>query len=139
MRLSGLALLLILGTPNGMGQNLLGYDSDGIMKYIRKNHPDLVMESNFKNDHYKYLKFTDGPGESETILFFMSPKDRCTSIKAIYDLSRKNEVLKELDELYARKGENRWKDRKRGNNAVIMLQDEQWYVTVSIRHDKSDL
>ena len=138
MRLSGLAFLLLLVIQNGMSQNLLGYDSDGIMKYIKKNHPDLVMESNFRNDHYKYLKFTDGHRESETMLFFMSPKGRCTSIKVIYDLSRRDEVLKELDELYARKDENMWEDQKHGKKALIVLQDEDWFVTVSIKPDKSE-
>ena len=136
MRLSGLILILILHTAIGMGQNLLGYDSDYIKNYIKKNHPELVMESNFKNDHYNYLKFTDGNSGSETILFFLSDKERCTSVKAIYDLSRKDELITNLDESYRRVDENRWTDRNNGINAVITLQDEEWFVTVSIKPDK---
>ena len=115
------------------GQNLIGYDSDQIIKYMNKNHTNLVLETNFKNDHYKYLKFTDGQLDSTTILFFLSEKDKCTSVKMIYDLSMKKEILKDLNSLYTRINENEWRDKSRRRKATIILTEEDWFLTVSIK------
>ena len=138
MRLSGFVVLFILATCSGAGQNLLGYDTNDILKYMQKNHPNLVMESNFRNDHYKYLKFTDGDRESTTVMFFMSDRDRCTSIRAIYDFSLKDEVISNLDRQYTRTGEYQWSDMKRRNSAKIEFSAEEWFITVSIKPEKQN-
>ncbi|MBS0011022.1 MAG: hypothetical protein KFF49_06415, partial [Bacteroidales bacterium] len=98
-------ILLVLLSASITGQNVLGYKSDRIERYIKKNHDDLVREANSTNEYYKYLKYTDGPGGTSTVYFFLSDNDRCTRIKRMYVLSMKDEVRQELDKLYSKEGE----------------------------------
>jgi len=100
---------------------------------MNKNNTKLVLETNFKNDHYKYLKYTDGQLDTRTVLFFLSEKDKCTSVKMIYDLSMKKEILKDLNSLYTRINENEWRDKSRRRKATIILIEEDWFLTVSIK------
>lgn len=120
------------------GQNLLNETQEDILKYVRKNYPEMVLEKDFTNDHYKYLKFTDGDGESRTMLFFMSEEGRCTGIRFIYDPALKKEVVAELNKKYRYVGDDLWYDGKSRNKASIELKTEDWFVTVSFTRIKSD-
>ncbi|MEZ5010276.1 MAG: hypothetical protein R2744_00870 [Bacteroidales bacterium] len=108
------------------------------MKYIKKNHPEMVLENDFKNDHYKYLKFTDGDSESCTMIYFMSEEDRCTGIRIIYDPAMKKEVISELNSKYRYVGENLWYDGKSKFKASVEMTVEDWFVTVTYSPVKSD-
>lgn len=125
-------ILLVLLSASITGQNVLGYKSDRIERYIKKNHDDLVREANSTNEYYKYLKYTDGLGGTSTVYFFLSDNDRCTRIKRMYVLSMKDEVRQELDKLYSKEGEDTWSDSRRGKRAIIKLVNEEWYFTVTI-------
>ena len=141
MRGPGLILLLITFFISGnllSGQNLLNSNEADINRYVKKNHPELVLDKDFKNDHYKYLKFIDGNQESWTMLFFMSENNRCTAIRMIYEPDMKKKVIEELNSKYRYVGENLWFDGKSRNKASVELKIEDWFLTVTITPAKSE-
>jgi len=124
-------IIMLVISLNLSGQNLLGYKAAKIEKYIASNYENLVKEENSKNEYYRYLKYTDGTAGTSTFYFFLSENNKCTSIKSMHIHSMKDKVIKELDELYTRTGENTWSDSKKGKEAVIKLLNEEWYFTIS--------
>lgn len=119
------------------GQNLLNTKPEEILKYVEKNYPEMTLEKDFKNDKYKYLKFTDGD-ETVTMLFFLSEENRCTSIRFIYDPDMKKAIIEELNKKYRYVGENLWYDGKSKNKASIEMKTEDWFITVSISPVKTE-
>jgi hypothetical protein len=129
-------ILFVLLPLNLAGQNLLGYKSSEIERFINKNKKELVKDENSRNDYYKYLKYTDGSAGTSTYYFFLSDDDRCLRIKSMHVHSMKDMVREEFDRLYTRTGTDRWSDRNRGIDAVIALDNEEWFFTVTIEPDK---
>ncbi len=124
-------IIMLVLSLNLSGQNLLGYKAGKIEKYIARNHEELVKEENSKNEYFRYLKYTDGTAGTSTIYFFLSENNKCSRIKSMHVHSMKDKVIRKLDKLYTRKGENTWTDRNKGIDAVIKLLNEEWYFTVS--------
>lgn len=131
-------IISILFSFSSEGQNLIGYNTKEIKSYINTNNPDLIEERNFKNDHYKYLKFTDGNLNHKTFIYFLSDNTKCVSIRNIYDLSMKKRVIKELDSLYVRESENLWSDTRKKKKASVELTTENWFLVISIKPVKSN-
>lgn len=127
-----LAIIMIVLPVNLTGQNLLGFKADEIAEYIREHHSNLVRDDNSRNEYYDYLKYTDGTSGTTTVYFFLSEDNRCKRVKRIHVHSLKDEVIKEMDSLYTRKGDNVWADEKKDNRALIRLIDEEWFFTVNI-------
>lgn len=125
-------IILVLLTSNIFGQNLLGYKSQKIEKYMDRNYRYLVKDRNSRNEYYKYLKYTDGASGTTTMYFFLSEDDKCSRIKRMHVHSMKDEVINELDSLYRREEENIWSDRRRGTGARIKLVNEEWFFTITI-------
>jgi len=141
MRGPGILILMtfILFSGNVLsGQNLLHSNETDIIKYVKKNHPEMVLDKDFKNDHYKYLKFIDGNQESWTMLFFMSEDNRCTAIRMIYEPEMKKKVIDELNSKFRYVGENLWFDGKSRYKASIEMKIEDWFLTVTITPAKSE-
>ncbi|MDT8401719.1 MAG: hypothetical protein RQ743_08495 [Bacteroidales bacterium] len=132
MKTTLLYIALVLLSVNLTGQNLLGYKAGRIEKYISRNHTDLVREENSRNDHYKYLKYTDGTAGTSTVYFFLSEQNKCNRIKSMHVHGLRDEVQKELDRMYVKTGENTWTDRKKGRDATIKLVNEEWFFSVTI-------
>ncbi len=112
------------------GQNLLGYSPKDVSEYFRVNDPAMVLAKNFKNDKYKYLKFTDEQNDLRTILVFMTEKDKCKSVKAMYDLSLEKEVLDHLNKNYTKSETNIWIDNSRRRKARINYSKDEWFLTI---------
>jgi hypothetical protein len=137
MKGPGFIIFLLLASINLPGQNLLNSKSEEILKYVDKNYPEMVLEKDFKNEHYTYLKFTDD-NETVTMLFFLSDESRCTSIRFIYDPDMKKTIIADLNNKYRYVGENLWYDGKSKNRASIELKTEDWFITVSITPIKTE-
>ncbi len=131
-------IILVFLTVNLSGQNLLGYRKDKIEKLISQNYKYLVKDGNSRNDYYNYLKYTDGAAGTTTVYFFLSEKNKCTRVKSMHVHSMKDEVTGELDHLYTRLGENTWTDRHKGIQALIKLENEEWFFTVTIEPQKKE-
>lgn len=141
MRGPGLVFLLtffISAAPLVRGQNLLNSGEADILKYVKKNHPEMVLDKNFKNDHYRYLKFIDGNQESWTMLFFMSEDNRCTAVRMIYAPEMKKQVIENLNNSFRYVGDNLWIDSKSKHEASIEMKIEDWFLTVTLTPVKSE-
>ena len=131
-------IILVSLAVNMPGQNLLGYKKGKIEKYISSNYKHLVKEGNSRNDYYKYLKYTDGAAGTTTVYFFLGEKDKCTRVKSMHVHSMKDEVIEELNNLYTKEGENVWSDKHKGINALIKLENEEWFFTVTIEPKQTE-
>ncbi|MBN1388163.1 MAG: hypothetical protein JW965_06930 [Bacteroidales bacterium] len=131
-------ILLLFLSFNLPGQNLLGYGPKKIEKYISNNYKHLVKEGNSRNEYYKYLKYTDGAAGTTTVYFFLSDNDKCKRVKRMHVHSMKDEVIKEFNSLYTREGDNIWSDRNKGIKALIKLENEEWFFTVTIEPEQKE-
>lgn len=132
-----LIITILFSLVSASGQNLLGYNSERIKKYIEKNNTELNIVNGVKNDNYKYIKYEDHEG-SRTVIFFMTDDDKCKSVKQIYVHSMKERVIAELDKSYKKIRDNEWADNSIGRRAAITLKVEDWFFTVSIKPQKNE-
>jgi len=129
-----MVLLFLSGFASG--QNLLGYKPEQIKEYFELNDPGMILDKSFRNDTYKYLKFIDLEDELRTVLVFLSDKDRCKSVKAMYDLSLENEILEGLNKNYSKSDNNTWLDNSSKKKAVITYNKDDWFITVIYKPKK---
>jgi hypothetical protein len=116
------------------GQNLIGYSDAEIRKFMKENHKEMTCNE-VKNSMFKYLKYSDD-NDSQTLLFFLNDKSVCKNIKLICDRSLKTQKMKELDEIYRKKGVNQWVDRRNGKKYTVELNDEKWAFTVTFKSNE---
>lgn len=132
------AVLLIMSllaalTSAASGQIMLSESPESIRKYMKENYPGMVQDVSFRNEHYRYLKFTDSKNDSRTILFFLSDQDRCTAIRFVYEKGSKDDIVDDLNSKYIFSGNNRWYFQENRKRALIELKDEEWFITVTIK------
>lgn len=119
--------------PPTSGQAMLSESPESIRKFVKDNYPGMVQDVSFKNEHYRYLKFTDSKNNSRTILFFLSDRDKCTAIRFIYEKGAEDEVVADLNSKYTPSGDNKWYFQENRKRALIELGDEEWFITVTIK------
>lgn len=132
MKILPIAIIMILLSVNLTGQNVLGFTAEEIAEYVKEHHRNLVKDDNSRNEYYDYLKYTDGTSGTTTVYFFLSEDKRCRRVKRIHVHGLKDEVIREMDSLYVKKGDNTWVDEKKDNRALIRLVNEEWFFTVNI-------
>jgi hypothetical protein len=135
MRISTVVILCFIISGMMYGQNVLGLSTVEAKSYFKSNYPDLVLESNFSNDHYRYLKYSDFSGNMTTALVFLDKKGKCTSVRFIYDLSLEDEVIDELNIKFKKLEENNWLDESKDIKAVVYFEKEDWFITVNYKKE----
>jgi hypothetical protein len=118
----------------GNGQNLIGYDADGIRKYMTDNRSDMNMEKVI-NKSFRYLKYSD-KYDTQTMLFFLNPDSVCQNIRIVCNSSIRDAKIKELDSSFSKSGKNRWIDSQSGKNYYIRLDDDEWSFSITIEPEK---
>ena len=126
-------LLLLFITGAAKAQNLLGLTESGVKKYFSENEENLVRDTSFSNSTYKYQKYVDRGTELVTKIVFFNSSGLCSSVRAIYDLSLKADVVKELNSKYKRESENTWIDGNRKHKVKIRYLVEEWFITVEYK------
>jgi hypothetical protein len=116
------------------GQNLIGFKHQEIRKYMKENQREMNY-NNVVNSKFSYLKYSDNL-ERQTILFFLNRDSVCKNVRIICDSSLKLQKVKELNSLYAKKGENTWIDKRNGKEYIIELSDGKWSSVISIEQKK---
>jgi hypothetical protein len=134
MKIITLSAVLILTCIYANSQNLIGYSEKEIRKYMKVNHSDMNYNS-VKNSKFIYLKYSDNQ-ESQTVLFFLNPDSVCRSERIICDVIMKPQKIKELNSKYAKNGDNKWIDKRNGENYIIEIIDGKWSCVVSIEPEK---
>ncbi len=135
MRQVIIALILLGLTSKAQSQNVLGLSTVEVKSYFKSNYPELVLESNIRNDTYRYLKYSDMTSNLTTALIFMSPDGFCSSVRFIYDLSLEDKVIEELDKKFIKTKPDRWIDEKNTGKVNIYFKKEEWYITVNYKHE----
>jgi len=130
------AILLIISITAASGQNLIGYNYDDIMKFMKENRKEMSFNK-VNNSKYKYLKYTDD-SDNQTVLFFLGADSICRSIRIICDESSKSQRIQEFNSIYKKKGKNRWLDTRQGVNYLIELKDEDWASVITMLPDKKN-
>lgn len=87
------------------------------------------------NSKYRYLKYSDNL-ESQTVLFFLNTDSVCKNVRIICDSSTKAQKVKEMNSLYAKKGDNIWIEKRDGKEYLIELSDGKWSSIISIEQKK---
>jgi hypothetical protein len=136
MRIKAILLMLSLFAAfvtTTSGQAMLLESPESILKFVKENYPGMVQDVSFRNEHYRYLKFTDNKNDRRTILFFLSDSDKCTAIRFIYEKGAEDEVIADLNSKYIPSGNNRWYFQENRKRALVELADEEWFITVTIK------
>jgi hypothetical protein len=134
MRIIILFVILMLTSYYTYGQNLIGYHSKEIQKYMKENRRDLNSEK-VTNNRFKYLKYSDN-SDTQTLLFFINKDSVCKSVRITCNLSVKAEKVKEFNSVYKKNGENRWIDNRNGKDYLIEIRDEKWSCIITIEPEK---
>lgn len=134
MKIFTLFAILILTVICSYGQNLIGYNGKEIKKYMKENRGEMSID-NVTNKKFKYLKYSDR-SDSQTLLFFLNPDSVCKSVRMICDVSIKEKKVKEFNFIYKKNGENRWIDKRDGNDYLVEIRDEKWYCIITLEPGK---
>jgi len=134
MKVIILTAFILLISIYAQGQNLIGFKHQEIRKYMKENQREMNY-NNVVNSKFSYLKYSDNL-ERQTVLFFLNRDSVCKNVRIICDSSLKLQKVKELNSLYAKKGENKWIDKRNGKEYIIELSDEKWSSVISIEQKK---
>jgi hypothetical protein len=117
---------------------VLGYSEDEVKSYFNSKYPDLILETNARNDIYTYLKFSDINTNLITALVFMDKEGYCSSVRFIYDLSMERDIIEELNSKFEKTDEeNRGIDSGSGKiKAHIFYKKEDWFITVNYKQEQ---
>ena len=126
------AVFLIYITGNS--QNLIGFKTDYISKYMTCNMREMTMEK-VNNNSFRYLKYTD-KNDTQTMLFFLNPDSVCNNIRIVCNNSIRDAKIKELDSSFSKSGNSSWIDRRSGKNHNIRLVDDEWSFSINIEPEK---
>lgn len=135
MKHTFLAIVFLIISVLVNGQNVIGMSTVEAKGHFRTNYPELILESNFSNDHYRYLKYSDMVSGMSTVLVFMNDKGKCTSVRFIYDLSMEDEVLEELNSKFSKINDGKWVDDSKSIKAYIYFDKEEWFITVNYKKE----
>ncbi len=134
MKIYSLATILFLLSICSFGQNLIGYNYNGIKKYMKENRQDMSSEKVI-NSKYNYLKYSDS-GNGQTLLFFLNRDSICTTIRSVCDYSLKGEKVKEFDAIYKKSDTNKWIEKRDGKDYMVEIRDEKWSFVIVIEPSK---
>ena len=133
-----LVAILFCLTSLVQSQNVLGFSEDEVKSYFRSNYPDLILETNARNNIYRYLKYSDLNTNLITALIFIDREGLCSSVRFIYDLSMEKDIIEELNSKFEKADEeNRWIDSGSGIKiAHIFYKKEDWFITVNYMQEQ---
>jgi len=126
-----LLIALMFPLKHNHAQNLIGYKSSDIQKYMTKNRKDMNSET-VKNNMYKYLKYSD-IFENETVLFFLNNDSVCKSIRLICSRELKTQKIKEFNSKLLKSGENKWIENRGGKDYLFEIKDELYSCIITIK------
>lgn len=127
-----IVLLFLAGLSKVLSQNFIGLQKDKIISLMKETHPDYKLNKEVINNTYNYLKFENQITE-QTMLFFLSPENKCTLLRWISDYSNINEMISYLDENYSKSGQDMWSYVDNNSAYIVTLKEDEWFFTVSFK------
>lgn len=113
-------------------QNFIGLHKNEIIDSMKISYKNFKLNNDVVNKAYKYLKFEDHVSE-QTMLFFLSEDNRCTLVRWMSDYSNINDIIGQLNKKYSKISKNQWSYNVNGKDYIVMLEDGEWYFTVTIK------
>ncbi|HYX06722.1 MAG TPA: hypothetical protein VE912_08305, partial [Bacteroidales bacterium] len=129
-----LSMLILQTGFVGDAPDFIGMHKNDIIMAMKKEHRDFVRDDTFVNRSFNYLKYVDRYGE-QTLLFFLSEKDLCTSIRLMCDYSYLDGSLDELNKSFQLVNDSTWSSSENGNHYRISLNKGDWFYTVSTKKE----
>lgn len=133
MRIIFLITFCILLTTALEAQNLIGMSTSNVKKYFSREEKEMVIDNNFRNEKYNYLKYVDEGTKMITKLIFFDSSEKCSFVRAIYDRSLDSEVREELDNKYQKESDSTWVDRKHKEKTRIEYIVNDWFISVEYK------
>jgi hypothetical protein len=127
-----IALLLSLSALSLKAQVFIGLSKPDVLAEMKKEYPGFVNDDSVRNDKYNYLKYTSDD-ESETWIIVFDDGNKCKCVKVTCDISKINSKRKELDELYTKRGKDKWSLDQHTGDILVDLKNETWYFTITYR------
>lgn len=129
MRKVFIVLLSMVFVSPLVSQHLIGLHKEEVIKEIKTNNRNFIIDKSSVNYIYKYLKYIDKNGE-QTFLVFLSENDICTSTKLMSDYSNLVILNKDLNKKYKKVGQNKWTYNLGGIVYMVKLKREEWFFTI---------
>ena len=126
--------ILFAYSDMAIGQNLIGYNEQYIINYMKDNHSEMSYNG-VTNNKFNYLKYSDS-SDNQTILFFLDNKSVCSSMRMVCNYSIKNAKINEFNSIYESKDRYKWINNRDGKKYLIEMKDETWNCIVTIEPDK---
>lgn len=127
-----LGIVFTLMISSAHAQNFIGMSPAEIATSLKAAYPQFKLDKNAINHSYKYLKYVDKISE-QTILFFLSDKNTCTYVRWMCDYANLNDMITMLNSKYKKSGVNNWSYVDKGEHFTVMMEEEEWYFTVTFR------
>ncbi len=129
MRKVFIVLLSMVFVSPLLSQHLIGLNREEVIKEVKTNNRNFIIDNSSVNHTYKYLKYIDKNSE-QTFLVFLSKNDICTSTKLMSDYSNLDILNKDLNRKYKKDGQDKWTYNLRGTAYVVKLKREEWFFTI---------
>lgn len=133
MRIILLITFCLLLTTAIEAQNLIGMSAPDVKKYFSQEEKEMVIDNNFRNEKYNYLKYVDDGTKMITKLIFFDSNEKCSFVRAIYDRSLASEVREELDNKYQKESDSTWVARRHNEKTRIDYIVNDWFITVEFK------
>jgi len=128
-RLLVLLIMLLALTPAG-AQEFIGMTEKNIRENMSRENPGMVCDNMVRNDYFRYLKYYSADG-NETWLIFLDNRGQCNGVRITCGSSSYHTRLKELNDRYRAKGENRWNYRTGNEEIDVKLKQEEYFFTIT--------
>lgn len=122
-------VFLLVSIITVQSQNYIGLHKFDIQKQMEENMSNFTLDNSTKNKTYKYLKYVDRINE-ETLLYFLSSNDYCTSSRLISDYSNLNSRTKQLDKEYEKIDKTTWTYKVGSKEYIVKLKKEEWFFLI---------
>lgn len=124
-----LSMFLLL---NVSAQNFIGLHKDDVKKMMSSSNPNFILDEGAVNKSFRYLKYVDNLG-NQTLLYFLSAEDVCTSSKMMSDYMYLNETTTRFNKKYKKTGIYSWVYYDKNQKYTVQLNCEKWFFTVIIK------
>ncbi len=112
-----------------LSQHFIGLHKDAVIKEVKANNKNFLIDNSTVNNTYKYLKYID-KNNDQTLLVFLSETDICTATKLMSDYSNLDIAKKDLNARCKKQGKDKWTYNVNGTVYLVKLKKEEWFFTI---------
>jgi|WetSurMetagenome_2_1015567.scaffolds.fasta_scaffold105323_2 hypothetical protein len=126
------AFLFSLSVLSVQAQVFIGSGKNDVLTTMKSDKPDFMNDQTVHNDKYNYLKYISDD-QTETWIIVFDNEEKCKCVMVTCEMYKLSEKRKELNELYTKRGDDKWSLDQHTGNILIDLKNETWYFTITYR------